>query len=308
MTSENHCPICKSSALKKEFVGIKDLEYYSYGPVDFSRCLECEVLFQDPMPPEELIPTFYPSNYRNYLVEEKPSLLAGLKNLQASMFARNIIKHLKNPTEQKILDLGFGNGQLLLALDKIGCKQLTGADFSESPQHERLRKAGVRLAFSNFDKQFPFDEIEKFDCIILNNVIEHFLDPVRILSFCKARLADEGKIILITPSSDSLDFDIFKSAWAGFHAPRHTYIFNHRSMEELARRSGLKLSHIEAFSDPGQWAISCQSLMVAGNLTKKAQLKNGLAPYTVPLSLLFGPISIIQGCTKKSSAILSICT
>jgi len=306
--SEKHCPICQSTALRKEFVGVKDLEYYSYGPVDFTRCQGCDVLFQDPLPPEELIPSFYPSNYRNYLVEDKPSLLGGLKNLQASMFAKNITKHLKNPTENKILDLGFGNGQLLLALSRLGCKNLNGADFSEAPQHERLKQAGIRLAFSNFDKHFPYSENEKFDCIILNNVIEHFLDPVKVLKLCKTRLSDGGKVILITPSSDALDFEIFRSAWAGFHAPRHTFIFNHRSMAELASRSGLRLSLTTAFNDPGQWAISCQSLMVDANLTNKEQLKNGLAPYTVPLSLVFGPISIIQGLTKRSSAILSICS
>lgn len=307
MESEQHCPICQSTALQREFAGVKDLEYYSYGAVDFTRCKDCDVLFQDPVPPEELIPSFYPPNYRNYLVEDKPSLLSGLKNLQASMFAKNITRHLKNPKEDRILDLGFGNGQLLLALSRLGCKNLNGADFSESPKHERLKQAGIRLAFSNIDKHFPFSESEKFDCIILNNVIEHFLDPVNVLKLCKTRLANGGKVILITPSSDALDFDIFKSAWAGFHAPRHTFIFNHKSMKELASRSGLKLDQTTAFNDPGQWAISCQSLMVSANITTKDQLKNGLAPYTVPLSLLFGPISIFQGFTKKSSAILSIC-
>jgi SAM-dependent methyltransferase len=212
---------------------------------------------------------------------------------------------LKNPESDRILDLGFGNGQLLLALSRIGCKNLSGADFSESP-HEKLRRAGIRLAFSNFDERFPFAETEKFDCIILNNVIEHFLDPLKVLCLAKAHLIPGGRMILITPSSNALDLDIFKAAWAGFHAPRHTFIFNHRSMEEMAKKAGFENIRIEAFNDPGQWAISCQSLMVGASITSKNQLKNGLAFYTVPLSLAFAPISIVQGFTRKSSAILCV--
>lgn len=306
MASEKCCRICGASTLVDEFTGVKDLEYYSYGPVNFVRCENCGVLMQDPLPPSDLIPSFYPPNYRNYLVEDKPSLLAGLKNLQASMFAKNISKHLKNLVEDRILDLGFGNGQLLLALKRLGGRNLSGADFSESPQHEKLKREGIRLAFSNFDERFPYEENEKFDCIILNNVIEHFLDPVKVLKLSKSRLADGGKMILITPSSDALDFDLFKSAWAGFHAPRHTFVFNHQSMKKMAAESGFGNVKIEAFNDPGQWAISCQSMMVAADITKKDDLKNGLAFYTVPLSLAFAPISIIQGFTSKSSAILSV--
>ena len=306
MAAEQNCRICGAGDLQKECVGVKDHEYFSYGPIDFVRCKNCDVLMQDPLPPAELIPSFYPANYRNHLVENKPSLLAGLKNLQASMFAKNITKHLKSVSTDKVLDLGFGNGQLLLALKREGCQNLSGADFSESPKHEKLRQEGIRLAFSNFDERYPFDETEKFDCIILNNVIEHFLDPNKVIHQSKARLAPGGKMILITPSSDALDFDLFKSAWAGFHAPRHTYIFNHRSMKEMARNAGFTNIRIESFNDPGQWAISCQSLMVGANVTQKNSLKNGLAFYTVPLSLAFAPISILQGFTTKSSAILAV--
>ena len=295
------CFVCSGSQHRISYPNVVDLEYDSKELVNFAVCPDCGIVQQYPLPAKELLPSFYPANYRNYLVGNG-GLLKSLKVIQADLFARKIFNYIKNANSKSILDIGFGNGQLLSSLARVGCKNLSGSDFNERACPE-LESAGIRLAFSDVEESFPFDE--KFDCIIMNNVIEHFLEPAKVLTACKEHLRPQGKVILITPSVDALELDIFKRFWAGFHSPRHTILFGRKSIEQMARNVGFKNIRIESYNDPGQWAISIQNFLQNNNATK-TQLQNGLAWYTVPLSLALSPIVALQGLSKRSTAVLCV--
>jgi hypothetical protein len=73
----------------------------------------------------------------------------------------------------------------------------------------------------------------------------------------------------------------------------------------LKEKLGFSRIIVEPVSDPGQWAISLQNLLQDHTLTQ-TQLKNGLAPYTVPSSLLFAPLTIAQNLINKSASMLCV--
>ena len=195
------CFIC-SAAQEITFQGVQDLEYQTYRPVDFAVCPKCRLVSQHPLPPAELLPIFYPGEYRNYQPLEE-TFFSALKKFQFQGLVQKITRHFGQGKQLKILEIGFGNGQLLLALKANGYSNLYGIDFSDR-YFSSLKSAGIRVQTQNLEKDFPFSE--HFDVIFMVNVVEHFLDPEGVLKNCRDHLTQTGKVILITPNTNALEF------------------------------------------------------------------------------------------------------
>src|SRR3989338_10100737 len=165
------CIACNSNDSELMFENISDLEYETYKPVNYFKCKNCNLIFQNPVPDTKILSSFYPSEYRNFLPEGK-SIFSFLKDIQFLMLASKISKHLEK--NSKILEIGYGNGQLLSTIQKKGYKNLYGTDFTDE-NSEVLLKKRIKVATSNIEERFPFNE--SFDVIIMNNVIEHFSNP-----------------------------------------------------------------------------------------------------------------------------------
>ena len=282
------------------FKNIKDFEYETYKPVDYFFCKRCGLISQYPLPKQNLFPTFYPSEYRNYL-PQKENLFSELKKIQFKSLASKIERYVNNK-EAKILEIGFGNGQLLLALKELGYKNLFGTDFTDRV-FPTLMDKGIKLQVSNVEESFSFNEI--FDLIIMNNVIEHFTDPVKVLTNCKNNLSNNGKVILITPNSNALEFSLFKNYWAGFHAPRHTFLFNNKNIKMLGDKLGYSKIEVEPMTDPGQISISIQNIFQDVKITS-TKLKNGMSWYLTPLSLLCAPVAMLENVIGRSTSMMCV--
>ena len=281
------------------FKNIKDLEYETYKPVDYLFCKKCGLISQHPLPEQDLLPAFYPDEYRNYVPAEE-NLFSALKKIQFQSLAAKITKYFNK--DPKILEIGFGNGQLLLALKDTGHEKLFGTDFTDRV-FSNLKDKRVKLEVSNVEDKLPFNEI--FDVIIMNNVIEHFTDPVKVLINCKNNLSKNGKVILITPNSNALEFSMFKNHWAGFHAPRHTFLFSDKNMKMLGDKLGFSKIYVESITDPGQIAISIQNILQNLKITK-TKLKNGMSWYLTPLSLICTPLAMLQTIINRSTSMLCV--
>ena len=282
------------------FLNIKDLEYETNKPVNYLFCKKCGLISQHPLPKSDLLPNFYPEDYRNYL-PQKENLFSALKKVQFKNLASKIERYLNNK-EAKILEIGFGNGQLLLALKDLGYKNLFGTDFTDRVFPSLIDK-GIKLEVSNVEESIPFNQ--SFDLIIMNNVIEHFLDPVKVLVNCKNNLTKDGKIILITPNSSALEFSIFKNYWAGFHAPRHTFLFNNRNIKMLGDKLGYSKIEVEPMTDPGQISISIQNILQDLKITS-TKLKNGMSWYLTPLSLFCAPVAMLENIIGRSTSMMCV--
>lgn len=283
-----NCNVCNSTNLELKFKEVEDLEYLSYQPVDFYRCQDCGLLIQNPLPLLENVIDFYPENYRNYLPVDGSNLFAAIKKDKFKKQAKHLLKNFSGGA--RILEIGYGNGELLKALSTLGCGDLSGCDFSDKNKAS-LEAYGIKIQVANVEEELPF--AEKFDVIILNNVIEHFLNPIAVLQNCYQHLNPDGKIILFTPNSDALELEIFGKFWAGFHAPRHTFVFNKVNLKILASRIGFNRTYFGIETDPGQWAISVQNYLQSKSFTR-TKLKNGLASYTVLLAAFFIPFTWLQ--------------
>jgi 2-polyprenyl-3-methyl-5-hydroxy-6-metoxy-1,4-benzoquinol methylase len=281
-----NCLICKSQDFELVHSSVPDLEYNTSLPIEIFKCLGCGLFFQNPLPEIEEIEKFYPTNYRNYLSIGN-SLFANLKKFRILTLAKRLLKFFDK--SNRVLELGFGNGQLLLTLADLGCSNLTGIDINGAINPD-LSTRGIKTYNANIEN-FIFNDLF-FDTVIVNNVIEHFINPDLVLQKLNLIMKSQSKLLIITPNANSLERSLFGKYWAGFHAPRHTFIFNPKNIEMLLSQNGF--SHITIYkeSDPAQWAFSLQNFLQETFL--KSQLQNGMAWYSSILAMVFLPVSAVQ--------------
>ena len=105
---------------------------------------------------------------------------------------KEIIANLPQDKEAKIIDLGCGYGTFLNALSKFGYKNLYGIEIGKE-QNQFLNKKGFKV-FNQDLIDFLKTSEEKFDCITLFDVLEHFKkdEIVEIVSLLKDKLERGG--------------------------------------------------------------------------------------------------------------------
>lgn len=301
------CASCGDEVAGRIWRDVPDFEYGTYHPVDFIACQRCGMIAQTPLPDAAFIPSFYPSDYRNHLIAEgrlpagRQGFFSVLKRIQTRRIARRIGRHLTS-RGAKVLEVGCGSGALLMAFRELGFQNLFGSDF-EAAAATPLAAAGIRFRRSDIERGFPFTE--RFDAVIMVNIIEHLLDPTGVLRRIREHLAPDGKVIIITPNAGAIELSIFGRYWSGFHAPRHLWLFSRDGFKHTARKLGLGVS-LRPVSDPGQWAISLQNLFQESRFLR-SRLTSGLAWYTPILAVLFSPLAWLQNfLTRRSAAMLAI--
>ena len=102
-----------------------------------------------------------------------------------------------------------------------------------------------------------FRSDQKFDLVLLLNLIEHVEDPHQVLIALQNMLSPNGLIVVKTPNYDSLDARIFKNRnWGGYHCPRHWVIFSKESFEKLLQRTNLSVANFSYTQGAPFWTIS----------------------------------------------------
>lgn len=154
---------------------------------------------------------------------------------------------IKEISDKRVLDIGVAEHDLT-HINAEGWKHeyisknssyCLGVDIIE-PLVNLLKDKGYNIIC--LDATSDTDLKEKFDVVVIGDVIEHVENPVALLRFAKRHLADGGKIIVSTPNPFSYHFQWVilkeKTAVVNFE---HTLWVSPSISVELAYRSGLEL-------------------------------------------------------------------
>jgi 2-polyprenyl-3-methyl-5-hydroxy-6-metoxy-1,4-benzoquinol methylase len=143
--------------------------------------------------------------------------------------------HLEGAKPGRLLEIGCGNGSFLTAMSAKGWDAV-GIDFDQKAVDVANKRHGENVRRGELiNCQFASDS---FDAILMNNVIEHIWNPVETVSECFRILKPNGRLVMITPNSDSDGHKLFKRDWRGLEPPRHLFIYNRSSLSRLAQNAG----------------------------------------------------------------------
>jgi len=250
------CPVC-SHAAGNRVHHAREMMFGTREPFRYGECAGCGLLWLLDVP-DDLSP-YYPPDYyafnpppkrtgrlrawakrvwaRHHLV--RPSLLGALlTRVEGTAPFFGWLRHTGLPTTARILDVGAGQGRLLRLMRSCGLPNLTGAD----PYIDRdaVLPGGVRLL------RRDVGEIEgTYDLVMCHHAFEHMPAPLDRLRELRARMADDGWLLLRLPVADSWAWRHYGTDWVALDPPRHLFLHTRRSLERLAAEAGLRIEAVE---------------------------------------------------------------
>lgn len=276
------CPACGGDR-SEPHARARDLEYRSSDKLfDYRRCATCAAVFIDP-PPIDRLADIYPPAYYAFRPADPAPLAQRIKERLDARLFRSLLGEIAAP-RLRLLDIGGGAGWMLSVARR--------ADPRVAVTHEVDLDASARAAAEAAGHVFHavpierFESDERFELILMLNILEHVADPPAVLRRAAALLAPGGRILLKTPNTDTLDHRLFRHHnWGGYHCPRHWVLFTADNLTSTARRAGLAPRWIRYTQGAPQWTTSLLGLLAArGWITVTRERPMHTHPLFMPLA------------------------
>lgn len=160
----------------------------------------------------------------------------------------------------KILDVAAAQGNFTLTLAELGY-EVTWNDLRvELVDYVKLKqeKGVVHYAPGN---AFELDFDEKFDAVLITEIIEHVAHPDEFLASVAALVKPGGHIIMTTPNggyllnklpkfSQCADPSQFESMQFKPNSDGHIFLLHTDELEPLASKAGLQLKNVQLYTNP----------------------------------------------------------
>ena len=247
------CLACGSSersfwARATDFEYCSTRDYFTY-----YRCEDCGALSIDPVPDDRL-GDIYPPTYYSF-DGVKTSFLEQVKQALDRRLFKKVFGQISG-SELAALDVGGGTGWLLNQARVVEPRLCSSVVVDIDPKAGVAAEQAGHEYFCGRIEEFETDQ--KFDLILLLNIIEHVNDPTSVLKKARELLTDGGIILIKTPNYDSLDARIFRSTyWGGLHCPRHWVVFTPESFRLAANSAGLSVSDLTLSATFVDHALAC---------------------------------------------------
>lgn len=255
------CCICETDDALEVGIG-EDFEYRtSSDKFSAKQCNSCSLVYLNPRPKISEFERIYPSNYHAFDFSEENFGI--VHKIRSRLEARRVLSWCEGLTDDaKIIDTGCGDGFHLSLLREYGNKNWTleGIDIDKRAV-KMAEEKGLKVHHGSIDEiELPKNQ---YDLAIMVQTIEHVAEPAEVLRAVHKILKPNGKVVIVTDNTDSLDFRIFKNSyWGGYHFPRHWNLFNKNSLTELSKKTGFEVEKIATQVSPVNWVYSFHNRFV----------------------------------------------
>lgn len=280
------CRICNNKNNNQQIEAFEMLfgtkDKFTYVECSNCKCIQIKEI------PEDLS-KYYPKDYNSFdsVIKTKDDpMRAFLKRILAkdyldedlNYFAKKLFNSFgvgfvekigltKVKQNSKILDIGSGHGERLVGLARYGFNNITGVD----PFIEKDIAYGSSVKI--FKKNL-FMVNDKYDMIMLNHSFEHMTNPEEVLEKISTLLIPNGKVLIRIPVSNSYSWRKYGASWVALDPPRHIFLHNEKTIEILAKRSGLILNDVVYDSSEYQFIGSEQYLKGIAMFSSESYFKN----------------------------------
>ncbi len=248
------CRICKKEDNTEEYT-LKEMMFGWPDEFEYFKCSDCGCLQIKKFP--ENIEKYYPNNYvsffkpnnsrlKKYLIKKRDLFaLTGKSILGKILFEwygyPDFYPWFSKANFNKndfILDVGAGNGELLLKLQSVGFKNLYGIDpFLEKEITCNKNLKILKLELSQLKKLV-------FNWVMFHHVFEHMQNPNETFAILKNIVKKNGNVIFRIPVIDSYAWETYKTDWVQLDPPRHFFLHTVKSIKHLCDKFGFRISKI----------------------------------------------------------------
>ena len=230
------CYLCKSLNKKKDFIKVNE----KYKLV---KCKKCELV--SPNIDVLNIPNYTDKIYldysKNYHSISKKKNSKYREKLLNERFKYCIEQNFKNLNNIKVLEIGSGTGEFLKLLHK---KKIDYKGLEVDPMQLDYAKK-IRLNVNN--NSIDDEKDNTFDIILMFDVLEHVVDPVKFMKTTYKKLKKKGILISYMPNINSMSFNLMGGKHNLVYPFEHLNFFNKKSINYLANKTNFKVKKIETY-------------------------------------------------------------
>jgi SAM-dependent methyltransferase len=258
------CLLC-GGALNVVLTGVEDNRLGVPGTYEIRKCSRCGFEQTYPVPGIRELTELYKKFYNFGGV--KDTTYTRLRELFLFSFAYRFWVWLDGDVafhsrkgRGRLLDVGCNEGRGMRIHQSNGF-QVEGLELNENAAAV-ARQSGFIVHSCLIEE---FDPQVGFDVAVLANVLEHSLDPRRMLSDVHRVLSPNGQVWISLPNSQSWLRRAFGRSWINWHVPFHISHFSQETLQRLLTESGFHKIEIQQIS-PALWVAQS---MIASLFAKR---------------------------------------
>jgi SAM-dependent methyltransferase len=254
------CPICGSVQTKLYRSNVRDLEYFVEPPRPLlvHRCDECGSEFLAPRPKESDLPPFYPSDYHAY--NENHSGVARILVQFRARARAKLYGGLIPGRQGRIFDVGTGDCRHFDELRRYLDLECAGVEIQPEVA-AKGRARGYDVIEGTLEGADLTGHLGRYDVVSMNHVLEHVVEPHRMLERAFDLLRPGGYLIGQLPTVSSWENSLFGPSWGGYHYPRHLQIPSRAGLLRILEDVGFSAVRIHT-APHIQTTISLQNSLV----------------------------------------------
>ena len=223
---------CECGSRDHEVIAQKD----RYGiAVDTVICKNCGLIMTSPCLDEKSNNLFYDNEYPYiYRAENKPSEEKFQEQREEAEFIVSFIRKHTGLLNGSVLEIGCADGRNVAIFAEQGY-DVCGIDLSHN-YVEFGRGKGLNLICS--DAASFATNGYKYDLIVLNQVLEHFINPGRELDIISRMLKPDGYLYIAVPGVKALTFGAYRSDFLLMLQNAHIFNFTRESLCVMMSKYG----------------------------------------------------------------------
>lgn len=231
--------------------------HHEQGRRQILKCHGCGLVFADPLPSSDEKYRIETEGFDGDVLEETEGFFHAYgRNYKEDAVTRGFRKTLSELARHRkpgrILDVGVGSGIFLHLAREAGWEPL-GIELVEAGAEAAAKEFDLEVVTGDF-ANYPF-EPESFDCIAMQDVLEHTLDPVAFLERASQLLRPNGLLYVAVPNQHSL-FTLLVDLYLHCGGPGrsffldrlyvtpHLYYFNPKVMTLAMEAAGLEVLNV----------------------------------------------------------------
>jgi len=209
----------------------------------YGQCSKCSTLVLKRYYSNDELKELYTFDYYWHNHQENISKLPAIEerafkdNTGRILYWYYLLKKFKKSSDN-LLEIGCSHGGYLAYCKIKGIKNVVGIEVDKKTCDFAKKTFNLTNIIHGLfpDVNLPFN---KFNAIVLFDVLEHFSDPVKAIRTISDLLTDNGLLILQTPCYRDEDKN-----WDQFRPDEHIFLFNKFNISKLLKSADLKLFSI----------------------------------------------------------------
>jgi ubiquinone/menaquinone biosynthesis C-methylase UbiE len=203
---------------------------------------------------------------------------------------------------KKMLDIGCNDGRKLIQFRRRGWR-IYGVDVNKHALN--LAKKWIpdgKFYYGTLEQAFYPDNF--FDCVRIDNVLEHIEEPVKMLLEVYRVLKSGGELYIYVPNGESFTVKYFKGCSINSWIPYHISLFTKKSLSFALNKAGFKIDNIKfLFCTPLSWFYQTIKIFIKGKMESNFNLnlpEKFVALLFIPLSRCLNILGIAEEIVVKA--------